>query len=109
MVRQIVISLRNVQTKFFEKLHKKLLTLLLTWGEETPGKIPKANNKPDRERFSVPHAPKDPDFLIDKNLMNENICQLIKTPPQTGVARVLENWRNRTRPRAQLKPPPRKG
>jgi len=101
-------SVYEIFTLNFFKITKKLLTLLLTWGEEIPGKIPKANNKPDRERFSVPHASKDPDFLIDKNLMNENICQLIKNLPQTGVARVFENRRNKTRPRAQVKPPPRK-
>ena len=36
---------------------------------------------PERERFSVPHAARDPQVLQDRNLDNEDIFQLIKNPP----------------------------
>ena len=45
---------------------------------------------PERERFSVPHAARDPQVLQDRNLDNEDIFQQIKNPPATGVVRIFE-------------------
>ena len=50
-------------------------------------------SSPERERFSVPHAardPQDPQVLQDRNLDNEDIFQLIKNPPAMGVVRIFE-------------------
>jgi len=45
---------------------------------------------PERERFSVPHASRDPKILKDMNLETENIFELIKNPPEIGVVRIFE-------------------
>jgi len=37
---------------------------------------------PERERFSVPHAARDPKTLKDRNLESEDIFELIKKPPE---------------------------
>ena len=67
-------------------------TILHTWGEEQPekeqDKVTKLNR--ERERFSVPHASKDPKILKDINLENEDIFKLIKKPPEVGVVRIFE-------------------
>jgi len=67
-------------------------TILHTWGEEQPEKeqdeVTKLN--PERERFSVPHASRDPKILKDINLENEDIFELIKNPPEVGVVRIFE-------------------
>jgi len=39
---------------------------------------------PERERFSLPHASRDPEILKDRNLENENIFEIIRNPPQFG-------------------------
>jgi len=63
-------------------------------GEEQPEKeqdeVTKLN--PERERFSVPHASRDPRILKDMNLENdsEDIFELIKNPPEVGVVRIFE-------------------
>ena len=68
-------------------------TFLHTWGEEQSEKeqdeVTKLN--PERERFSVPHASRDPRMLKDLNLENEDIFELIKNPPEVGVVRIFEN------------------
>jgi len=67
-------------------------TILHTWGEEQSEKeqdeVTKLN--PEREKFSVPHASKDPKILKDINLENEDIFKLIKKPPEVGVVRIFE-------------------
>ena len=45
---------------------------------------------PERERFSVPHAARDPKILKDRNLENEDIFELIKKPPEVGAVRIFE-------------------
>jgi len=45
---------------------------------------------PQRERFSVPHASRDPRIFKDMNLENEDIFELIKNPPEVGVVRIFE-------------------
>ena len=53
-------------------------TILHTWGEEQPDKVQNEITKltPERERFSVPHAARDPKILKDRNLENEDIFEL---------------------------------
>ena len=45
---------------------------------------------PERERFSVPHASRDPRILKDMNLENEDIFEIIKNPPERGAVRIFE-------------------
>jgi len=45
---------------------------------------------PERERFSVPHAARDPKILKDRYLENEEIFELIKNPPEIGAVRIVE-------------------
>jgi len=45
---------------------------------------------PERERFSVPHAARDPKILKDRTLENEDIFELIKKPPEIGAVRIFE-------------------
>ena len=56
--------------------------------------------KPDRERFSVPHASRDPEILVDRNLGNKYIFDLMRNPPEMGVVRILKNQSLGTRPKA---------
>ena len=74
---------------------EKMTAILHTWGEEQPEtaqvvaiKSPKSPS--ERERFSVPHAARDPQVLRDRNLENEDIFELIKNPPAMGVVRIFE-------------------
>jgi len=53
--------------------------------EEEQDEITKLN--PERERFSVPHASRDPRILKDRNLENE----VIRNPPEEGAVRILKN------------------
>jgi len=46
--------------------------------------------KLERERFSVPHASRDPETLADRNLGNEDIFDIIRNPPEMGVVRIFE-------------------
>jgi len=50
------------------QIRKKMETILHTWAEERPEKeqneVTKLN--PERERFSVPHASRDPKILKDE-------------------------------------------
>ena len=46
---------------------------------------------PERERFSVPHAARDPEILKDRNLENEDIFEIIRNPlPNVGAIRIFE-------------------
>ena len=71
---------------------KKIETILHIWGEEQPDSEKDGITKsiPERERFSVPHASRDPKILQDVNLENEDIFELIKNPPEVGAVRIFE-------------------
>jgi len=63
---------------------EKIETILHTWGEDQPEKEQDEATKPnpERERFSVPHASRDPRILKDMNLENEEIFEMIRNPPE---------------------------
>ena len=65
------------------QIREKMTAILHTWGEEQPKTIQvgKIKLSSERERFSVPHAARDPQVLKDRNLENEDIFELIKNPP----------------------------
>jgi len=46
--------------------------------------------KPERPRYSVPQASRDPKILEDMNLGNEDIFDIIRSPPDMGVVRIFE-------------------
>jgi len=48
------------------------------------------NPIPERERFSVPRAARDPKIFKDRNLENEDIFKIIRNPPEEGVVRIYE-------------------
>jgi len=62
------------------QIRGKIKTILHTWGEEQPGteQAERIKLSPERERFSVPRAARDPKILKDRNLENEDIFELIK-------------------------------
>ena len=72
----------------------KLTAILHTWGEEQPETaqvvVIAMKSSPERARFSVPHAARDPQVLQDSNLDNEDIFELIKNPPEIEVVRIFE-------------------
>jgi len=70
----------------------KIETILHIWGEEQPEKEQDNITKliPERERFSVPHAARNPKILKDRNLENEDIFELIKNPPEVGAVRIFQ-------------------
>ena len=74
------------------QIREKIETILHTWGEDQPeteqAEITKLT--PERERFSVPHAARDPKILKDRTLENEDIFELIKKPPEIGAVRIFE-------------------
>ena len=61
------------------QIREKMTAILHTWGEEQPeiAQVVKIKLSPERERFSVPHAARDPQVLKDRNLENEDIFELI--------------------------------
>jgi len=83
-------SLHLISTS--QQIREKIETILHIWGEEQPEKeqdeITKLN--PERERFPVPHASKDPKIPKDMNLENEDIFELIQNPPEVGTVRIFE-------------------
>ena len=74
------------------QIRKKIKTILHIWGEEQPGTEQAEITKlsPERERFSVTHAARDPKILKDRNLENEDIFELIQNPPEIGAVRIFE-------------------
>jgi len=74
------------------QIREKIETILHTWGEEQAEKEQAKITRlvPERERFSVPHAARDPKTLKDRNLENEDIFELIKKPPEIGAVRIFE-------------------
>ena len=75
------------------QVREKTETILHTWGGEQPeeqqDEIKKLN--PERERFSLPHASRDPRILKDRNLGNEDIFEIIRKPQEVGAVRIFEN------------------
>jgi len=74
------------------QIRGKIETILHIWGEDQPEKEQDEITKltPERERFLVPHAARDPEILQARNLENEDIFELIKNPPKIGVVRIFE-------------------
>ena len=74
------------------QIRGKIETILHIWGEEQPETKQDEITKliPERERFSVPHASRDPKILQDVNLENKDIFELIKNPPEVGAVRIFE-------------------
>ena len=70
------------------RIKEKIEATLHSWGEPIQGASTKPT--PDRERFSVPHASRDPKILQEINLENEDIFELIKNPPEVGAVRIFE-------------------
>jgi len=62
-------------------------------GGETPrggtGRQDKPN--PEREKFSVPHAARDPEILKDRKMEKEDIFDIIRNPPDVGAIRILKS------------------
>ena len=69
------------------RIKGKIEATLHIWGGTITEPNQEASTKltPDRERFSVPHASRDPKILQDVNLENEDIFELIKNPPEVGA------------------------
>jgi len=65
----------------------KIESILYTWGEEQPEveQDKAAKQTPERERFSVPHASRDPRILKDLNLENEDVFEILRNPPEEGA------------------------
>ena len=45
-------------------------------------KVERQQQKLERERFSVPHASRDPETLVDRNLGDEDIFDIVRSPPR---------------------------
>jgi len=69
-------------TELTAQMKAKIETILYTWGKEQPEVEQDEVTKliPERERFSVPHASRDPRIFKDMNLKNENIFELDNRP-----------------------------
>jgi len=69
------------------QIRGKIGMILRIWGEEQPEKEQDKITKliPEREKFSVPHASRDPKTLKDIKLENGDIFELIKNPPEVGA------------------------
>jgi len=74
------------------EIKEKIESILHTWEEEHPEEEQDDMRKPnpERERFSVPHASRDPEILKDRNLENEDIFEIIRNPPEVGAVRIFE-------------------
>jgi len=74
------------------QIREKIENILHTWGDEQPeeeqDEVTKRN--PESERFSVPHASRDPRILKDMNLEDEDIFETIRNPPEEGAVRIFE-------------------
>jgi len=78
-------------TEFTAHMKAKIESILYTWGEEQfeAEQDEAAKQTPERERFSVPHASRDPRILIDLNLENEDIFELIRNPPEKRAVQIF--------------------
>ena len=74
-------------------IREKIDTILHTWeeerSEEEQDEVTKRN--PERERFSVQHAFRDPRILKDMNMENEDIFEIIRNPREEGAVQIFEN------------------
>ena len=61
-------------------------------GEEQPEEEQDEVTKliPERDRFLVPHASRDPRIHKDMHLENEDIFEIIRNHPEKGVVRIFE-------------------
>jgi len=79
-------------TKPTTEIKEKIESILHTWGEKHPEEeqddMRKLNT--ERERFSGPHASRDPEILKDRNLKNKDIFEIIRNPPEVGAVRIFE-------------------
>jgi len=79
-------------TEPMTEIKEKIESILLTWGwkhpEEEEADMIKPN--PERERFSVPHAARDPEILKDRKLENEDIFEIIRNPPDVGATWIFK-------------------
>ena len=67
----------------FHFAHLAVILIVTIGGEKTePDQDATTKSTPERERFSVPHASRDPKILQDVNLENEDIFELINNPPE---------------------------
>jgi len=74
------------------QIKEKIESILHTWGGERPGEEQDDMRKrnPERERFSVPRASRDPAIPKDRNLENEDIFEMIRNPPEVGAVQIFE-------------------
>jgi len=70
----------------------KIESIRYTWKEEKPETVQDeaAKQTPERERFWVPRASRDPRILKDLNLESEDIFELIRNPPEKGAVHIFE-------------------
>ena len=87
------------------RIREKIETILHTWGEEQPEKEQDEITKltPKKERFSEPHAARDPKILEHRSLENEDIFELIKNPPEIEQSESLNSLNSGIRPLAPLR------
>ena len=73
------------------QMRAKIETILYTRGEEQPEEEQDEVTKliPERERFSAPHASRDPRILKDMNLKNEDIFEIIRNPQRKEQSEFL--------------------
>jgi len=73
------------------EIKDKIESILLSWGGEHPEEKQTEEKQPklERERFSVPHASRDPETLKDRNMESEEIFEVIRTPTEVGVVRIF--------------------
>jgi len=74
------------------KIKDKIESILHSWWGELPEEqqVVRKQQKPERERFSVIHASRDPKTLIDRNLEHKDIFEMIRNPPEVGAVRIFE-------------------
>ena len=72
---------------------EKIESILLTWGGEHPEEeqADRIKPNPEREKFSVPHAARDPEILKDRKMEKEDIFEIIRNPPDVGTIRILKS------------------
>jgi len=60
------------------QIQEKMKAILHTWGEEQPEteQTERIKLSPERKRFSVPHAARDPQILKGRNLENEDVIDV---------------------------------
>jgi len=73
------------------QIKEEIEIILHTWGGKHPEEEQDDRKKlnPERERFSMPHASRDPGILKDRNLENEDIFEIIRNPPGVGAVQVF--------------------